>query len=75
MKVRLGDPVAKKKLRVKNLKMFRAKERLRTIDSQQQEMRDTLRTKIESRTKLTESKLEKMMLDKQSHSKSRSKFR
>ena len=55
--------------------MFRAKERLRTIDSQQQEMRDTLRTKIESRTKLTESKLEKMMLDKQSHSKSRSKFR
>lgn len=39
----------KRHVRVKHLKMFRAKEKLRTIEGEQQQMRDSLRRTIQQR--------------------------
>lgn len=39
--------VMKRHVRVKHLKMFRAKEKLRTIEGEQQQMRDSLRRTIQ----------------------------
>ena len=51
--------------------MIKAKSKLINMRNEQQVMRDTLRSKIEDRMKLSESNLEKIMLSRRSISKSR----
>jgi len=58
-------------MRVKNLKMYRANQKLKSIHNQEESMRDTLRQQMNSKLKLTEHNLEKIMLEKHSHSKSK----
>jgi hypothetical protein len=55
--------------------MFKAKEKKRTIENQQQQMRDTLRSKLDIKMKMSETNLEKMMVKKTSQSKSKEKMR
>ena len=47
------DSVVKKNLRVKNLKMIKAKEKLKTINSQEKQLRETIRDNIDKKTRLT----------------------
>jgi hypothetical protein len=65
----------KKHMRVKNLKMFRAKEKLKIIENEQQNMRETLRVNIENKLKQSQSKLETMMMTKNTKSSSKEKLR
>lgn len=62
-------------MRVKNLKMFRAKEKLKTIEDEHQKMRDTLRDTIQHKLKLSQTKLESIIVNKHSRSNSKEKLR
>jgi hypothetical protein len=70
-----GIAAMKRRVRVKNLKMFRAKEKLRTIEDEQQQARDSLRHTLQQRLDHSQQHLEQIMLDRQSRSTSRSRLR
>jgi hypothetical protein len=55
--------------------MFRAKEKLKTIENEQEKMRETLRHNIENKLKISETKLENMIMTKHSQSNSKEKLR
>lgn len=73
--VRIPYPVVKRNLRVKNLKMFRAHSKLKTIEKEEEIMRETLRSQLADKMKQSQTNLEKMVLSRNSKSKSREELR
>lgn len=57
------------------MKMFRAKEKMKAIENEQSNMRETLRDTIENKLKQSQSNLESMMMTKNTRTQSKDKLR
>ena len=55
--------------------MFRAKEKMKAIEDEQSNMRETLRHNIEDKLKQSQTKLESMMMTKHTRTQSKDKLR
>ena len=70
---RIEDSIvcARKEMRVKNLRMFKAKQNIRNKHHQEEQQREELRENLEKKMQSAEQQLEKLMLSKSKEQKSR----